>query len=68
MNANSVKVTCNDGTIAFIGNVEVNVQDLPIINAPCGLGGNIISIGVDDDGDGVLDPEEVSDTDTICPI
>ena len=57
-----------DGPIAVIGDVEVNVQDLPIINAPCGLGGNIISIGIDEDGDGVLEAGEVSDTDTVCPI
>jgi len=67
-NGDTVQVTCEDGTIAIIGDVEIDVVGLPVLGSPCFLGiGNIIAIGVDDNGNGTLDASEITDTEAVCP-
>ncbi len=55
-----------DGTDGEDGkNALVAVSDEPA-GENCENGGKKIETGIDDDGDGVLDPEEVDDTEYVC--
>jgi hypothetical protein len=62
-------ITCDDGTLARIPSTELRVQPLDApFNGVCGIGGNLLSIGIDIDGDGTLDDDEITDTDVLCPL
>jgi collagen triple helix repeat protein len=62
-------ITCEDGTIARIPSTELEVTQIAQpFNGICGIGGSLIAIGIDVDGDGNLDEDEITDEDVICPL
>jgi hypothetical protein len=66
---NVVTITCPDDSIAIVAfDPLINVQQLPLFfNGFCTIGGSLVQVGIDNDQDGVLDPEEVTDEDPVCP-
>jgi hypothetical protein len=64
--ANTVTITCG-ATVAIVSfDIALETTQLPVLNAVCGLGGTVLAVGIDEDGDGDIDVP--GDEAAICPL
>jgi hypothetical protein len=63
---NTVTITCGT-TVAIVSfDIALETTQLPVLNAVCGLGGTVLAVGIDENGDGEIDIP--GDEATICPL
>jgi hypothetical protein len=64
---NTVTISCEDGTVAIVSfDIALETTQLPLLNAVCGLGGTVLAVGIDEDGDGDIDV--FGDQEAVCPL
>jgi hypothetical protein len=63
-----VTITCGATSVQVETQVLVEVEQLNLINGSCGLGGTALQLGIDTNGDGILDDIEVTGDVDICPF
>jgi hypothetical protein len=61
-----VVITCAGSQATISCDFAIDTSDLPLINGFCGLGGQIVAIGVDTNGDGTIDTQ--LDAAIVCPF